>query len=67
MPMFVIGQRVQGGFVGNRPDLDRLSVDGNIVPAIPMQAVYATILERGFRVPSSAILGGAYPLLPIYR
>jgi uncharacterized protein (DUF1501 family) len=66
MPVLVIGPRIRGGLVGRRPDLTEL-VDGNLVPEVPMQSVYASVLEQGFRVPSAPILGDQYPTLPLYR
>lgn len=64
-PMFLAGPRVVGGLYGSRPDLTALA-DGNLVPGLPMENVYATVLEQAFRVNSAAILGATYSTLPIF-
>jgi uncharacterized protein (DUF1501 family) len=57
---FALGGRVAGGFYGEQPSLERLTGDGNTGYAIDFRAVYATVLERWWNVPSTAALGGKY-------
>jgi len=62
-----LGGRVAGGFYGEAPALDRLGGDGNVGHAIDFRAVYATVLERWWGVPSQPVLGGRYPAVPFLR
>ena len=64
---FALGGRVNGGFYGEQPRLDRLSGDGNTAYAIDFRRVYATALDRWWGVPSAAPLGGTFASLPILR
>lgn len=64
MPVLVIGPRVQGGTVGSRPDLTDLDA-GNLVPAIHLGSVYASVLAQSFGVDPAPIMGADYPLLPL--
>ncbi|MBV8961430.1 MAG: DUF1501 domain-containing protein [Actinobacteria bacterium] len=47
-PMFAIGPRVAGGLHGQQPSLNpaRLDADGNMVRAVELREVYATVLDR---------------------
>lgn len=65
MPIFVMGPRVNGGFYGTRPDLGELE-DGNLVLEIPLQSVYASVLEQVFSVNPDPIMGGNFTTLPIF-
>jgi uncharacterized protein (DUF1501 family) len=64
---FALGGRVAGGFYGEAPALDRLGSDGNVGHAIDFRAVYATVLERWWGVPSQPVLGGRYAAVPFLR
>jgi uncharacterized protein (DUF1501 family) len=61
---FALGGRVAGGFYGEAPALDRLGGDGNVGHAIDFRAVYATVLEGWWGVPSQPVLGGRYAAVP---
>jgi uncharacterized protein (DUF1501 family) len=55
-----MGGRVRGGFYGSAPDLAQLSGDGNPGYALDFRSVYATVLERWWRVDSRDALGGRF-------
>jgi uncharacterized protein (DUF1501 family) len=66
--MLVMGPKVRGGSYGDLPDLanSRLK-DGNLVPAVDMRSLYASILSGAFHVSDTAsILGGNFPLMPLF-
>ena len=56
---FALGGRVAGGFYGEAPTLDRLSGDGNAGYALDFRAIYATVLERWWGMPSQPALARA--------
>jgi uncharacterized protein (DUF1501 family) len=64
---FAIGGRVAGGFYGEAPSLDRLAGDGNTGYAIDFRAVYATVLERWWGVPSQPTLDGKFAPVPFLK
>lgn len=64
---FATGGLVAGGFYGEAPALERLNGDGNIGYAIDFRAVYATVLERWWGVPSRPTLGGRFVPVPFLR
>jgi uncharacterized protein (DUF1501 family) len=59
-PLFVVGNRVKGGFFGAPPDLGNLD-EGNLPYATDFRSVYATVLENWLQADSSAILGKSFP------
>lgn len=63
-PMFVIGGGVKPGLFGQYPSLTQLN-QGDLMYNVDFRSVYATALERHLRVPSQAVLGRKFPLLPI--
>ena len=63
-PMFVIGGGVKGGIYGTHPSLDRLD-DGDATFTTDFRSVYGTIVERWFQRPTSGILAGSFPPLPL--
>ncbi len=66
-PHLVLGGRVAGGLYGAPPQLDRLDGNGNLPFALDFRSLYATALERWWGLPSEAVLGGRFPLLPMLR
>jgi uncharacterized protein (DUF1501 family) len=64
---FALGGAVDGGFHGAAPDLDRLDGAGNLAHTVDFRAVYATVLEQWWGLPSAAILGGRFAPLPFLR
>ena len=57
---FALGGGVRGGLYGTPPALDRLDAAGNLVHTLDFRAVYATVLERWWALPSAPVLGGSY-------
>ena len=66
-PHFVFGGRVSGGFYGQPPALSRLDGNGNLPHAVDFRQMYATVLERWWRLPSSQVLGGRFAPLEFVR
>ena len=64
---FALGGRVEGGFYGETPRLDRLNGDGNTAFALDFRSVYATVLERWWNVPSTTVLNGRYAPVAFLR
>ncbi len=54
-PLFVFGKGVKGGFQGKMPSLSDLD-DGDMKFGTDFRQVYATLLDRWMKVPSSSIL-----------
>ena len=46
---------------------ERLNGDGNVGYSIDFRAVYATVLERWWGVPSQSALGGRFAPVPFLR
>ena len=55
-PMFVIGEKVNGGFYGDQPSLSKL-IDGDLAVTTDFRDVYATILESVLKSPAEQALG----------
>ena len=55
-PMFLIGEKVKGGFYGDQPSLSKL-VDGDLVVTTDFRDVYATVLESVLKSPAEQTLG----------
>ena len=55
-PMFVIGEKVNGGFYGDQPSLTKL-IDGDLAVTTDFRDVYATILESVLKSPAEQALG----------
>ena len=54
-PMFLIGDRVQGGFYGDQPSLTKL-IDGDLAVTTDFRDVYATVLEKVLQSPAEKTL-----------
>jgi len=55
-PMFLIGEKVKGGFYGDQPSLSKL-VDGDLAVTTDFRDVYATVLESVLKSPAEQTLG----------
>jgi len=56
-PVFVIGDRVQGGFFGEQPSLNNL-YKGDLAVTTDFRDIYATLLEDVLKTPAGQILNG---------
>jgi uncharacterized protein (DUF1501 family) len=65
-PIFVAGQRVRGGLVGQTPSLMDLE-DGDLKMTVDFRRVYAGVLENWLNLPSKAALAGSFEPLPLFR
>ncbi len=63
-PLFVIGGGVKGGLYGEHPSLDALD-NGNLRYTTDFRSVYATVLEKWLKRPSSGIVGAGFTPLPL--
>jgi uncharacterized protein (DUF1501 family) len=63
-PVFVIGGGVKGGVYGEHPSLDALD-NGNLRFTTDFRSVYATVLEKWLKRPSSGIVGAGFAQLPL--
>jgi uncharacterized protein (DUF1501 family) len=59
-PMFVIGNQVQGGLIGEHPSLTSLDDNRNLKFNIDFRSVYATVLENWLGAPAEQVLGARY-------
>ena len=56
-PVFVIGDRINGGMYGDQPQLNKL-IDGDLAVTTDFRDIYASILERDLNADPSQILNG---------
>ena len=54
-PVFLIGDRVKGGFYGDQPSLSKL-IDGDLAVTTDFRDIYSSVLERVLGAPSEKIL-----------
>jgi uncharacterized protein (DUF1501 family) len=54
-PMFIIGDKIRGGFYGDQPSLSKL-VDGDLAVTSDFRDVYATLLEDVLKSPADRYL-----------
>jgi uncharacterized protein (DUF1501 family) len=55
-PMFIIGDKVNGGFYGDQPSLKNL-IKGDLAVTTDFRDVYATLLEKILKSPAEQTLG----------
>jgi uncharacterized protein (DUF1501 family) len=63
-PMFIMGGGVKPGLFGKYPSLSALNA-GDLAFNVDFRSVYATILDRWLRAPSTAVLGRQFPHLTL--
>ena len=65
-PMFVIGQHVKAGLLGQYPSLAPADLfEGDIKYTVDFRSVYASVLENWLRTRSEPILGRKFQPLPL--
>lgn len=68
-PMFVIGNTVRGGIIGDNPSLTNLDSNGDLKPSFDYRQIYSTILMDHLGVTSgstTAIFKKSFERLPIF-
>jgi uncharacterized protein (DUF1501 family) len=65
-PVFVIGDKIKGGFYGDQPSLSKL-IDGDLAVTTDFRSIYATILEKVLKSPPERILNGWKKKIPFYK
>lgn len=69
-PMFVFGSELQGGLIGDAPDLTHLDAANNLVASVDFRSVYGSLLRDWFAMPQpevDQVFGGAYPVLNLFN
>lgn len=64
-PVFVIGEKVKGGFYGDQPSLANLKND-DLAVTTDFRDVYASILEKVLQTPAEQVLGNWRGRTPIF-
>ena len=65
-PMFVVGDKVKAGLLGQYPSLAPADLfQGDLKFAVDFRSVYASVLECWLRTPSEPILGKKFAPLPL--
>lgn len=65
--LFLIGNGVRAGLVGNPPNLAPAALidDGNLPMSVDFRSVYATVLDRWLGIDSRTVLGATFPAVPV--
>jgi len=56
-PVFLIGDRVKGGFYGDQPSLSKL-INGDLAVTTDFRDIYAAVLEDVLKSPAESVLAG---------
>jgi uncharacterized protein (DUF1501 family) len=64
-PMFLAGERVKAGLIGNQPSLTDLE-DGDLRFHTDFRQVYAAVLEKWLSWPSRDVLGEGFPPVDVF-
>ncbi len=54
-PVFVVGERIKGGFYGDQPTLSKL-IAGDLAVTTDFRDIYATLIESVLKSPANAVL-----------
>jgi uncharacterized protein (DUF1501 family) len=65
--LFALGGAVRGGLYGLPPQLKLLDGNGNLLFAVDFRALYATVLERWWGVPSAPVLNARFTPVDLLR
>ncbi len=63
-PMFLIGGGLRGGLYGEHPSLTNLD-SGDATYTVDFRSVYATVIEKWFGRPTSGVIAGSFPTMPL--
>lgn len=65
--LFLIGNGVRAGLVGNPPNLAPAALidGGNLPMSVDFRSIYATVLDRWLGIDSRTVLGTAFPAVPV--
>ncbi|HUZ78217.1 MAG TPA: DUF1501 domain-containing protein [Chloroflexota bacterium] len=66
-PMFVLGDAVKGGVVGDQPSLSKLDTNGDLNFGIDFRAVYNTLLTNWLGMDGQEVLGAHFETLPLFK
>ena len=69
-PMFVFGSSLQGGLLGEAPDLTNLDGSRNLIASTDFRTVYGSLLRDWFAMPQGEVdqlFGGAYPIMNLFN
>ena len=65
-PVFIIGERVVGGFHGEQPPLSRLN-DGDLAVTTDFRSVYGSVIESVLRTPVDQVINGWKDRLALFN
>ena len=65
-PMFVAGESVRGGLIGDHPSLSDLDA-GDLKMSFDFRSVYATLLKNWLRIDATPVLGDEFPTMEILK
>ena len=65
-PVFLFGNQVQAGLLGDHPSLTDLT-EGDLKYKIDYRQIYAAILENWLGVPSANVIGGSFKPVSIFK
>jgi uncharacterized protein (DUF1501 family) len=66
-PMFVIGNKIQGGLYGTYPSLEELDSNGDLQFTSDFRSVYAGVLRDVVGVDPVPVLGGSFQPIDVVR
>jgi uncharacterized protein (DUF1501 family) len=65
-PMFIVGNKVNAGLLGNYPSLAPQDLyQGDVKYNVDFRSVYAAVLENWLKTKSAPILGRQFQVLPV--
>lgn len=65
-PLFVMGDGVKGGIVGDQPSLTKLDSNGDLIFGVDFRSVYNTILTKWLGMDGQEVLGQKFDVLPLF-
>ncbi len=66
-PLFVIGDAIKGGVVGDQPSLSKLDSNGDLIFGIDFRSVYSTLLGKWLGMDGQEVLGSKFDELPLFK